>query len=84
MFRGDLALMYLIELDSWSGELIAAQLVPLQMRRFRLERASAPDAKWLCSLLNELGERFGTGTRLEENNSLMLQWRRSDEALPRR
>lgn len=74
MFRGDLALMYLIELDLCSGELITSHLVPMRMRRFRLERASAADAKWLCNLLNELGERFGTGTRLEEDNRLMLQW----------
>jgi poly-gamma-glutamate capsule biosynthesis protein CapA/YwtB (metallophosphatase superfamily) len=74
MFRGDLALMYLIELDSCSGELMTSQLVPMHMRRFRLERASAPDAKWLCNLLNELSERFDTGTRLEEDNRLILQW----------
>jgi poly-gamma-glutamate capsule biosynthesis protein CapA/YwtB (metallophosphatase superfamily) len=74
-FRGDLALMYLVELDSDSGELIAARLVPMQMRRFRLERASAADAKWVCNLLNELGERLGTALRLEEDNSLTLDWR---------
>jgi poly-gamma-glutamate synthesis protein (capsule biosynthesis protein) len=73
-FRGDLALMYLVELNSDSGELIAARLVPMQMRRFRLERASAADAKWLCNLLNELGKPFGTKSRLEEDNSLMLEW----------
>jgi poly-gamma-glutamate synthesis protein (capsule biosynthesis protein) len=74
-FRGDLALMYLVELDSDSGELIAARLVPMRMRRFRLERASAPDARWLCNLVNELGKQFGTGARLEEDNSLTLEWR---------
>jgi poly-gamma-glutamate synthesis protein (capsule biosynthesis protein) len=74
-FRGDLALMYLVELDSDSGELIAARLVPTQTRRFRLERASAADAKWVCNLLNELGERLGTALRLEEDNSLTLDWR---------
>src|SRR5207253_1594398 len=50
-FRGDLALMYLVELDSGSGELINARLALMQMRRFRLERASAADAKSLCNLL---------------------------------
>jgi poly-gamma-glutamate synthesis protein (capsule biosynthesis protein) len=74
-FRGDLALMYFVELDSSSGELITARLVPMQMRRFRLERASAADAKWLCNLLNDLGKRFGTGARLEKDNSLMFEWR---------
>jgi poly-gamma-glutamate synthesis protein (capsule biosynthesis protein) len=73
-FRGDLALMYLLELDHYAGELTNARLVPMQMRRFRLERAPASDAKWLCNLLNELGKRFGTGARSEEDNSLMLQW----------
>jgi poly-gamma-glutamate capsule biosynthesis protein CapA/YwtB (metallophosphatase superfamily) len=75
-FRGDLALMYLIDVDSQSGRLLSARLVPLNIRRFRLERASAADAKWLCNLLNELGARFSTGARLETDNSLMLQWRR--------
>jgi poly-gamma-glutamate capsule biosynthesis protein CapA/YwtB (metallophosphatase superfamily) len=74
-FRDDLALMYLIELDSDSGELINARLVPMQIRRFRLERASAGDSKWLCSLLNELGARFGTAATLQEDSSLLLEWR---------
>ena len=72
MFRGDLALVYLVELNSDSGELISVRMVPMQMRRFRLERASADDAKWLCSLLNQLGERFGTAVRLQEDNALTL------------
>ena len=74
MFRGDLALMYLIELDSSSGELIAARLVPMRMQRFRLERASAGDAEWLCNLLNQLGAQFATQTHLEGDDSLTLHW----------
>jgi len=74
MFRGDLALMYLIELNSCSGELIAARLVPMRMRRFKLERASAADAEWLCNLLNQLGKPFSTGVTLEKDNSFTLAW----------
>jgi hypothetical protein len=44
----------------------------MQMRRFRLERAPASDAKWLCNLLNKLGAPFGTPARLQEDNSLTL------------
>jgi poly-gamma-glutamate capsule biosynthesis protein CapA/YwtB (metallophosphatase superfamily) len=73
-FRGDLALMYLVELDSDNGELIAARLVPMQMRRFRLERASAADARWLCDLLNKLGAKFNTRVKLQNDNSLALEW----------
>ena len=74
-FRGDLALMYLVDVDPQSGQLVSARLVPMHMRRFRLERASASDAKWLCNLLNELGKPFATQTRFSEDNSLMLEWR---------
>ena len=74
MFRGDLALMYLIELDSHNGELITARLAPMRMRRFRLERAGATDAEWLCNLLNGLGAQLGTGLRLEKDNRLTLEW----------
>ena len=73
-FRGDLALMYLVDLDSQSGQLVSTRLVPMHMRRFRLERTSAPDAHWLCDFLNKLGAPFGTGTRLKKDNSMMLQW----------
>jgi poly-gamma-glutamate synthesis protein (capsule biosynthesis protein) len=73
-FRGDLALMYFVELDSQSGKLITARLVPTQMRRFRLERASPADAKWICNLLKELGKPFGASARLEADNSLTLEW----------
>ena len=72
-FRGDLALMYLVELDQNTGELIAARLLPMQMRRFQLQRASASEAKWLCNLLNKLGARFGTAATLQEDNSLTLR-----------
>ena len=74
MFRGDLALMYLIEIDSRSGELIATRLVPMRMRRFRLEHASVADAEWLCDRLNQLGKPFRTGASLDKESSLMLKW----------
>ncbi len=74
MFRGDLALMYLIEIDSRCAELISAHLVPMRMRQFRLERASVADSEWLCNLQNELGAQFSTGARLEKDNSFTLEW----------
>jgi poly-gamma-glutamate capsule biosynthesis protein CapA/YwtB (metallophosphatase superfamily) len=74
VFRGDLALMYLIEIDSYNGELIRARLAPMRMRQFRLGRASAADAEWLCNFLNELGAQFSTTARLEQDNRLTLEW----------
>ena len=72
-FRGDLALMHFVELDSVGGELINARLIPMQMQRFRLERASGADAKWMCNLISELGEPFGTRVSWEDG-SLTLGW----------
>ena len=74
-FRGDLAPMYLVELDSRDGQLVSASLVPMQMRRFRLERASAADAEWLCVLLNRLGAPFETHVELTADKKLTLKWR---------
>src|SRR5213080_1890574 len=73
-FRGDLALTYFVELDSRSGQLVSVQLVPMHMCRFRLEHVSAADARLLCDLLSHLGRRFGTKARLNENNTLTLEW----------
>jgi poly-gamma-glutamate capsule biosynthesis protein CapA/YwtB (metallophosphatase superfamily) len=72
-FRGDLAVMYLIDVDPQSGQLASARLVPMHMRRFRLERVSASDARWLCNLLNELGKPFATRTRLADDDSLIVE-----------
>jgi len=72
-FRGDLAVMYLIELDPTNGQLVDAQLVPMQMRLFRIEHTSAADAAWLCDLLNKLSGSFGTQTRPDENASLIVK-----------
>jgi len=74
-FRSGLALMYFVELDSQTGQLVSARLVPVQMRRFRVERVSPADARWLCDLLNELGKHFGTSARLKKDNNMMLEWR---------
>ena len=73
-FRGDLALMYLVDVDPHSGQLVSARLVPLEMRRFRLQRISTSDSKWLCNLLNDLGKESGTCARLGGDNGLTLEW----------
>jgi poly-gamma-glutamate capsule biosynthesis protein CapA/YwtB (metallophosphatase superfamily) len=73
-FRGDLAQMYFVELDSRTGQLGSARLVPMKMRRFRLEGAPAADAASLSDFLNQLGAPFGTRTRLNKDKSITLEW----------
>ena len=74
MLRGDLGLIYLVELDSRNGQLMSARLVPVQMRRFRLVRAPAVDTEWLCTLLNRLGTPFRTRVELATDGKLTVKW----------
>jgi len=48
VFRKDLSVMYLAKLNAGEGRLVELRLVPMQSRRFRLNRVSEVDAKWLC------------------------------------
>jgi poly-gamma-glutamate synthesis protein (capsule biosynthesis protein) len=68
-FRGDLSLLYLVTVDR-EGRLVNAKFVPMQIRQFQLHHASAWDSAWLCSLLNRLGEPFGTRLELTEDKNL--------------
>lgn len=72
-FRGDLALMYLVRMNPARGELVEVRLVPLQVRRFRLNRSLPADAQWLCDLLNRLGEPFGTTVRLHDDATMTVR-----------
>jgi len=42
------------------GRLVEGRLVPMQVRRFRLNRPSPAAVQWLCTLLNRLGAPFAT------------------------
>jgi poly-gamma-glutamate synthesis protein (capsule biosynthesis protein) len=58
-FRSDLVLMYFPTLDARTGRLIGLELVPLQIRRFRLQAPAAPDRAWLGRTLDREYRRFG-------------------------
>lgn len=73
-YRGDLGLMYLAQVEPRQGRLVAARLIPMQVRRFRLNRASAADAQLLGSLLNRLGAPFFTEVELADDSSMNLAW----------
>ena len=73
-FRGDLALMYFVDVDRTTGKLLGLTMVPTQVRRFRVTRASEVDSQWLGALLNREGKRFRTGIKLRTGNILTLHW----------
>ena len=73
-YRADLALMYFASLDPSTGRLLGLKMTPTQIRRFKINRASATDAQWLRDTLNKVGARFGTRVKLNQDNRLTLYW----------
>jgi poly-gamma-glutamate synthesis protein (capsule biosynthesis protein) len=73
-YRDDLGLIYLPELELGTGKLVSLRLVPVQVRQFRLHRASLADVQWLRDTLNREGKRWQTGTELTAERILALKW----------
>ncbi len=73
-FRGDLSLMYFADLDGASGDLVALELVPLHMRRLRLERASSADADWLAHTLDRESAPLGVRVQRQAEGTLSASW----------
>jgi poly-gamma-glutamate synthesis protein (capsule biosynthesis protein) len=66
--------MYFATLDAGSGRLAQLALTPMRIRRFRLERAAADDARWLQDSLSREGRRFGTRVEQRSDNRLLAHW----------
>jgi poly-gamma-glutamate capsule biosynthesis protein CapA/YwtB (metallophosphatase superfamily) len=75
-YRGDLALMYIGDFDPGSGALVALNLVPLQIRRFRLIRPSSDDAGWLRQKLDHESRKLGAAVVPAPDGRLTLSWKR--------
>ncbi len=58
-YRDDLALAYVAEMSATDGRLRGLRLIPFQIRRFRLERASTTDVSWLAETLDRESRSFG-------------------------
>lgn len=74
-FRGDLGLMYFVEIDPGTDKLLSLTMTPVQVRNFRLNYASPGDAAWLAMILNREGRSYGTGVTVVDGNRLRLQWK---------
>lgn len=72
-FRNDLSVMYFPTLDVQTGELIRLEMVPMQIRHFRLGRVSSTDSAWLRDTLDRECRRFGHRVTRGDNR-LVLEW----------
>ena len=66
--------MYFARIDTETGKLASLEMVPMQLKKFRLGRASRQDALWIRDTLDREGRRFGTGVELRKDNTLVLRW----------
>jgi poly-gamma-glutamate capsule biosynthesis protein CapA/YwtB (metallophosphatase superfamily) len=72
-YRGDLTLMYFARLDPSTGKLVLLWMIPMQIKNFRLNRASQAGAGWLREVLQREGKKFGTRVILDKVGALRLQ-----------
>ncbi|MFW6198597.1 MAG: CapA family protein [Acidobacteriota bacterium] len=72
-FRPELTLLYFPRLES-DGRLAGMELVPMRIRKLRLQRADRQEAAWLADRLSEAGEELGTGVELDDGGRLQLRW----------
>ena len=73
-YRGDLSLMVFLSVDPASGKLLRLWMIPMQMRRFRLNRASVEDTRWLREVLDREGRRLGSRMEAGPDGALELRW----------
>ncbi|MFZ5466458.1 MAG: CapA family protein [Pseudomonadota bacterium] len=72
-YRGELSLFYLPVLERSSGRLIAMGMVPMRVKRFRLQRASEEESGWLCRVLERESRVPGHTFMLAETGHLQLR-----------
>ncbi len=73
-YRDDLALMYFADIDVAGGDLIALDIVPLQIRKFQLVRPPKQDICWVQQILDRESTRFGASMALSQDGRLALSW----------
>ena len=72
----DLALMYFADIDAMSKDLCALEIVPLQIRQFRLIYPSSQDVERVRKTLDRESQRFGAGVVMRSAGRLALSWQR--------
>jgi poly-gamma-glutamate capsule biosynthesis protein CapA/YwtB (metallophosphatase superfamily) len=71
-FRPKLSLMYLPTLDTATGKLVELRMVPMRIERFRMNRATAEESRWLKDTLSRESAAFGTKIILTEDDVIVL------------
>lgn len=73
-FRADLAVVFLARCSASRGSLGELKMLPFQIRKFRLNRASRESAEWLRGTLDRESRKFGTRITIGKDDALQVQW----------
>lgn len=76
-FRPELVLGYVADLRRDSGALVALEMLPYRLRRFRLERADREARDWLARRMNHEASMFGGRVAETPQATLRLEWDQS-------
>jgi poly-gamma-glutamate synthesis protein (capsule biosynthesis protein) len=74
-YRPELTLMYFATVDSGTGRLSRLMLTPMQIRRFRLNRAPEEEAHWLLGVLDCECRRLGARVEPQDDGSFEVRWK---------
>ena len=74
-YRSHLVLAYLVTLEAETRRLLRLEMTPLEIRRFRLQRASIDDARWMRSVLDRESKKLGTRVVMNGEGALAARWR---------
>lgn len=73
-FRSHLVLAYFVTVDARTGSLSRLEMAPFQIKRFRLQNASAEDAAWLRNVMAREARPAGVQVNVDARNHLILSW----------
>src|SRR5690606_9649929 len=73
-YRGDLALMWFLDLEPSGGGLARLEITPLRLRRMRRDPASPADAKWPGTVISREGQALGTEIEHTAEGRLAVRW----------
>lgn len=66
-YRGELSLMYFPNLDPVTGDLLKLEMVPMEIKKLSLHRASEKDAAWLQKVLDRESRKLGVEINLKND-----------------
>jgi poly-gamma-glutamate synthesis protein (capsule biosynthesis protein) len=73
-FRDDLTLMYFVTVDSADGNLMSLNMLPMQIKRFRLNRATGKDVQWLKEVIDRESRKLGTRIEMKGGHTLVYRF----------